>query len=88
MGGWNLQLVTTNFEFAPEQINQASVTSAGHAHLYLNGEKITRLYSSWYHLPSLPSGSQTLTVTLNANGHEALVHDGQPILDTEVLQIP
>lgn len=85
--GWNLELKVTNFNFAPAQVNAASKTSEGHAHLYINDKKVTRLYGNWYYLSELPSGSNTLKVTLNSNGHESLVHRGQPISDTEVIQV-
>lgn len=87
-GGWNLQLQTTHFTFAPERVNQDSLTTEGHAHLYVNGEKVARLYGHWYHLGSLPSGIQELKVSLNANGHEALTYQGQEIADTVVIEVP
>ncbi len=77
--GWNLEVQVTNFKFAPDHVNQASVTTEGHAHLYVDGEKITRLYGNWYYLGSLPPGKHEITVALNANGHESLVHNGEPI---------
>lgn len=79
VGGWNLQVETTDFAFVPAQVNQKSTPNAGHAHLYINGEKITRLYSEWHYLPSLPPGDHEIVVSLNANGHEALTHNGEPI---------
>lgn len=85
--GWNLELKVTHFNFAPSQVNAPSKTSEGHAHLYINGKKVTRLYGNWYYLSELPTGANTLKVTLNSNGHEALVHRGQPISDTAVIQV-
>jgi hypothetical protein len=87
VGGWNLQIQTQHWAFAPERVNQSSLTTEGHAHLYLNGEKLTRLYSNWYYLPSLPPGEHTLTVGLNANGHEALMHQGTPIQDSVTITV-
>ncbi|MBW4658690.1 MAG: hypothetical protein KME15_08450 [Drouetiella hepatica Uher 2000/2452] len=77
--GWNLEVQVTNFKFAPERVNQASVPTEGHAHLYVDGEKITRLYGNWYYLSSLSPGKHEITVALNANGHESLMHNGEPI---------
>jgi len=77
--GWNLEVQITNFKFAPEHVNQTSIPTEGHAHLYIDGEKITRLYGNWYYLGSLPPGEHEITVTLNANGHESLMHNGEPI---------
>ncbi|MEM9162695.1 MAG: hypothetical protein AAGC54_06445 [Cyanobacteria bacterium P01_F01_bin.4] len=79
VSGWNLQVETTNFAFVPAQVNQKSTPNEGHAHLYINGEKITRLYSEWHYLSSLPPGEHEIVVSLNANGHEALTHKGEHI---------
>jgi hypothetical protein len=86
--GWNLEVQVTDFRFAPERVNQASTPNEGHAHLYINGEKITRLYSNWYYLESLPPGRHEVTVSLNANGHEALTINGQPIQATVEIEVP
>ncbi|MEO0825062.1 MAG: hypothetical protein AAFW84_01990 [Cyanobacteria bacterium J06635_15] len=81
--GWNLELQVSNFRFAPENVNGASSTDEGHAHLYVNGEKMGRIYGPWHHLPSLPPGDHEIMVELNANGHEPLVYQGQGISDIE-----
>lgn len=64
------------------------MTTEGHAHIYLNGEKLTRVYSEWYYIPSLPPGEHTLTVGLNANGHEALMCNGEPIEASVQVTVP
>ncbi len=83
--GWNLELKVTNFKFSPENINVGSSFTEGHAHLYINGKKITRIYSNWYHLPSLDSGSNKVTVTLNTNDHRTLMYKGNIIEDTKLI---
>jgi uncharacterized Zn-binding protein involved in type VI secretion len=83
--GWNLEVQVTNFSFAPDRVNTKSVPTEGHAHLYIDGKKITRLYGSWYYLASLPAGKHEVTVGLNANGHEALMHQGKPIAATTII---
>jgi hypothetical protein len=79
MGGWNVQVLTQHFRFAPEHVNTAHVDGQGHAHLYVDGEKVARLYAPWFHLPALPPGEYRLRVTLNANSHEELAVDGTPL---------
>lgn len=71
MGGYNIQIMTQNFEFTPAAINREAVDNQGHAHIYVNGTKIARVYSNWFHLPSsdLQPGENLVTVTLNANDH-------------------
>lgn len=86
--GWNLQAAVSHFTFAPERVNQASVTTEGHAHLYINGEKITRLYAPWYYIPALPPGEHSIRVELNANGHEPLVGADGAIEDTVTVTVP
>lgn len=87
MRGWNLEIQVENFRFAPENINQANNPGEGHGHLYINGEKITRIYGNWYYLPSLEPGEHEITVTLNSNGHEELVYNGQVIQDSETITV-
>ncbi|MGG6238526.1 hypothetical protein ACQ4N7_07775 [Nodosilinea sp. AN01ver1] len=86
--GWNLEIQTTNFSFAPEQVNQANSPGAGHGHIYINGEKVSRIYGPWLHLPQLPSGRNEITVGLNTNSHQALTHNGQKIESTVVVDVP
>jgi hypothetical protein len=88
MRGWNVEVKITNFAFAPERVNTKGLTTEGHAHLYLNGKKLTRLYSSWYYLERLPRGQNKLTVTLNTNAHEDLTVGGKVIQDTATVQVP
>jgi hypothetical protein len=88
MQGWNLEVKVTNFRFAPERINTKSLTTEGHAHLYIDGKKITRLYGPWFYLPTLEPGQHQITVTLNTNGHEALAYKGQVISATTLIQVP
>jgi hypothetical protein len=83
IGGWNLHLTVMNFRFAPEHVNGRPVQGEGHAHLYVDGKKVARLYGPWFHLGDLPLGRHSLQVTLNANNHAGLVLNGEPIAATE-----
>ena len=78
-GGWNLHVMARNFTFAPESVNGAHVHGQGHAHLYLNGDKIARLYGPWFHIAALPPGEHTLSVTLNANDHRTYGVGGEAV---------
>lgn len=88
MQGWNLEVKVSNFKFAPEKVNQLSNLTEGHVHFYIDGEKITRIYSNWYYLNNLEPGKHEVTVSLNANSHEVLVQNDQPIEDTETIEVP
>ena len=88
LSGWNVSVTTRNFAFAPEMVNQANVPRHGHAHLYVNGHKIARLYGPAFHIADLPEGRNTLLVSLNANDHSDLVLNGQPIAAEVVVLNP
>ena len=83
--GWNLEIKTTNFTFTPENLGKGSNPNQGHAHLYVNGKKIGRIYSSWHYLSELPPGENEIKVTLNTDDHQALVYQGQIIGDRVII---
>lgn len=79
MSGWNLHVVTSGFRWTPADAGKKSRPGTGHAHLYLDGTKIGRLYGSWFHLNNVPPGRHTLTVELNGNDHRAWVSKGKKV---------
>ena len=85
--GWNLYVGTANFTFTPADVNGESSATSGHAHLYINEEPIQRIYGTWTHLPELPAGTNEIRVALNANGHETLTTQGQPIEETVTIEV-
>jgi len=86
--GWNLQVQVGNFRFAPEHASTALIPGEGHAHLLIDGKKVTRLYGEWYHIPTLAPGTHKISVTLNANSHEDLTINGTPISATQEVRVP
>jgi hypothetical protein len=88
VSGWNLHVEAPGFTFAPEHAGAAHVEGEGHAHLYVDGQKVARLYSDWYHLDVLPSGTHEIKVTLNANSHEALTYGGAPLEAAVEITVP
>lgn len=79
IGGWNLHISTTNFRFAPENVNSPNRPGEGHAHIYVQGTKLARIYSPWFHVPRLPTGKILITVTLNSNDHSTLSVGKKPL---------
>ena len=72
MSGFNLSLGLQNFTLTPDRATELSqINNEGHAHLMINGYKITRLYASDYYIDHhlLRLGENTVNVTLNANDH-------------------
>ncbi|CTQ49371.1 hypothetical protein [Jannaschia donghaensis] len=86
--GYNVQILTRNFTFTPVGINRPPKDNEGHAHIYVNGVKIARIYSDWYHLPdaSLQPGENTVRVSLNANDHSEWAIGGRPIASVVRIQ--
>jgi len=82
MGGYNVQIIPRNFVFTPAAINREVKDNQGHAHIYVNGVKVSRVYSKWYYLSSafLKPGENTVSVTLNANDHSEWAVNGASIL--------
>jgi hypothetical protein len=86
-GGANLRIATTGFSFAPENVNDEHVAGEGHAHVYVDGEKLGRVYGEWYHLDAFEPGAREITVSLNANTHAEYARDGQPVASTVVVDV-
>lgn len=71
MEGINLHLTLQNFVLGPpENTTQAGVLN-GHAHLYVNGQKVQRIYGQHTHLPNalFRPGVNLITVSLNNHSH-------------------
>jgi hypothetical protein len=79
--GWNLRVMPTNFEFAPQRASTENVWGEGHAHLYIDDVKVGRLYTDWYHIGGLERGHHTVRVTLNTNDHMDMTVDGVMVED-------
>lgn len=88
MAGYNLFVTTRKFRWAPEHASGKHVQGEGHAHLLVDGVKLTRLYGSAYYLGSLKSGSHKVTVELNGNDHVPYVRNGKSIASTATVDVP
>ncbi len=79
VGGWNLNLKTTNFIYNAAAAGLNNKKGEGHAHVYINGIKHARIYGDWFHISALPRGHNVILVTLNANDHSALSLNGSTV---------
>ena len=68
-GGWYVAIETANFAFAPELADHDHVDGLGHAHIYVDGDKISRVYAPAFYLGPLHEGVRVVDVTLNSNDH-------------------
>ena len=82
VGGWNLNVRTSNFTFDAAAAGRDNVEGNGHAHVYVNGMKLGRIYGDWYHIASLPKGRHEISVSLYANDHRGLALGGAKITST------
>lgn len=79
MSGYNLEISTQNFRFAPEHASGQVLPNEGHAHLMIDGKKLARVYGNWFHIPAdavSSAGEHEVLLTLNANDHSDLAHGG------------
>ena len=81
MDGYNLHLDVDGFTFSPERTGEKTDAVEGHAHLYVNGTKISRVYGNWIHLSAsfLEPGKNLILVTLNDNQHNSWAVGSNPI---------
>jgi len=97
MSGYNLHVQIQSYRLMPPPtsiVNMTKLMSAtvdkqtgfveGHAHLYINGTKIQRIYGLDVHLPEkhFKEGLNTISVTLNNHGHLHWTVDDKKVVST------
>jgi hypothetical protein len=87
MGGFNLRVKMANFRLAPGRTGGKPAAGEGHLHLYVDGQKLTRLYGPWFYLEGLGQGAHALRVEAVANNHAPYHRDGEPIFATTAVQV-
>jgi hypothetical protein len=99
--GFNLHISLANFELEPPEFESALITNPpksvkamdgnfvvdGHAHLYVNGKKISRVYGQYVHLPStlFNPGINMIMVSLNAHSHDVWTLNENQIMSTLII---
>jgi hypothetical protein len=78
--GVNVQVTLENFVLTPEQIGQTNEDGTGHAYLFVDGERYTRVVTEWIHLDNLSPGTHQLTVALAQNDGSLLAYEGDVVL--------
>jgi hypothetical protein len=76
---YNAKITLDNIFFAPDKVGTTHVEGEGHAHIYVDGEKVSRVYGEWFYLGNLNPGERTVMVTLSTNDHRELEKDGELI---------
>lgn len=83
--GVNIKVDFENFILTPQNTSHHEAEGEGHMHLYVNGYKVARVYSEWFHIDDsyLDSGENEITVTLNTNLHNVwTLPNGDLVKDT------
>ena len=88
MTGWNVELSIENFTFAPERASGAHQMGEGHAHLYVDGAKVARLYGPWFHIAALSPGVHTIEVKLSTNDHAIYAVNGREVSASARVTVP
>jgi hypothetical protein len=91
-GGFNVYVATTNFVWRPEMASMQHVPGEGHAHVYLDGRKIMRIYNEWFHLNtyqfSTKPGEQLLSIEFVGNDHAPYTIQGVPVGVEQIVDVP
>lgn len=86
--GVDVQIVTEGFRFAPELVDQAHTPGAGHAHIYVDGVKLGRVFENAYHIEQLAPGEHDIRVSLNTNDHSEITFNGEKAEATTTVTVP
>ncbi|MDO3387432.1 hypothetical protein QWI17_16440 [Gilvimarinus sp. SDUM040013] len=87
--GFNLAIQTKDFYLEPPELasdNQGLILE-GHAHIFINGEKIYRAYSQHIHLPAelFDEGINQIMVSLNDHEHNTWSKGSRMVMSTLVI---
>jgi len=86
--GFTVQLALENIELIVAPDDATHVDGKGHAHIYLNGLKLGRIYEDSFELGALKPGGYTLRIGLNTNNHRPYVVSGQSVEALLEFRIP
>ena len=87
-GGVNVRIMTDGWRWSPESVNREPSPGEGHAHIYVDGVKLNRIYGSNYYLEGLEPGERHVRVSLNTNDHNELTIGGELLEATAMVTIP
>ena len=91
-GGFNVHVLISNFVWRPEMASKKYIVGEGHAHVYLDGRKIMRIYNEWFHLNTYQfatrAGEQLLSIEFVGNDHAPYAIRGVPIGIEQIVSVP
>ncbi|ANB05550.1 hypothetical protein SAM40697_1590 [Streptomyces ambofaciens] len=82
--GWDVRLTVRGFRFSPPGTEAKAVAGRGVAHLFLDGDLVTRLRGPEHRLAAglVPRGTHQVTVRLYADDGTVWAVDGEPVEST------
>ena len=87
-GGVHVAINAEGWRWAPEEVNEANSDGAGHAHIYADGVKLSRVYGNYHYIPALEPGTREIKVNLNSNDHSEITWQGNLLESTVSVTIP
>lgn len=87
-GGVDIQITTEGWLWTPDNVDGEHVPGEGHAHIYVDGVKIGRIYGPTYYLEGIDSGERQVRISLNSNSHDELTYDGNAVEAIASVTIP
>ena len=66
----HLSFELKNFELSFENVNKEKVNGQGHIHLYIDGDKVMKIYQQEYVWQQLEPGTHEVRIELAHNDHE------------------
>ncbi|MFJ8545579.1 hypothetical protein ACIRFH_26845 [Streptomyces sp. NPDC093586] len=83
-GSWDVRLAVRDFRFSPEGSAATAVAGRGMAHLFVDGDLVTRLRGPRYRLTAgfVPRGTHHVTARLYADDGTVWAVDGEPVQST------
>lgn len=80
--GFEIKLEVEEFSFVLAPEDAQHIPNEGHAHVYLNGLKLGRLYDSTFTLGAVPADEYELRIALNSNDHRPYMSQGTAVQET------
>ena len=87
-GSVDIQITTEGWLWTPDNVDGEHVPGEGHAHIYVDGVKIDRVYGPSYYLEGLEPGERQVRISLNSNSHDELTYGGKAVEATSLVTIP
>jgi len=91
-GGFNVHVSSSNFVWRPESASREHFVGEGHAHVYLDGRKIMRIYNEWFHLNTYQfatrAGEQIVSIEFVGNDHAPYTIQGIPVGLEQIIDVP